>query len=53
MEATSLLGGIMTAVLLIFLLALGLAVTLGWSADTRDSADWKEHADRDRGPTCG
>ena len=40
----------MTAVLLIFLLALGLAVALGWGADTRDSADWKEHADRGRVP---
>jgi hypothetical protein len=31
----------MATIMLIFLVALGIAAMLGWTADTRDSADWR------------
>ena len=32
----------MATILLMFLIALGIAAVLGWTSDTRDSADWTE-----------
>lgn len=35
----------MELVLLLFLLALGVASALGWTVDSRDGADWRPTAD--------